>query len=95
MAKVSGIEKSEADKNVKITATWKPLKVVAPTEVVQRSKNQSTLKISEIYFLGQKITFDFWLNKYFWNVWKLVRHIAEGFIPVLRDTKPNEIHLYS
>jgi hypothetical protein len=46
-----------------------------------KAKNgwKPTSETSKIHFWGRKIKFSFWLNKCFWNILQLIKHIQEGY----------------
>ena len=50
-------------------------------------------EISKIHFWGQKIKFSFWLNKCFWNVLQLVKHIQEGYFYIFKVVTHSESYL--
>ena len=47
-----------------------------------QNESKMTSEISKIHFLSQKIKFSFCLNKCFWNVLELIKHIQEGYFHV-------------
>ena len=58
-----------------------------------QNESKTASEISKIHFLGQKIKFSFWLNKCFWNVLQLVKHIQESYFYIFKVVTHSEIYL--
>ena len=50
-------------------------------------------KFRKIHFWGRKIKFSFWLNKCFWNILQLIKHIQEGYFSNFRVIDLNISHV--
>ena len=58
-----------------------------------QNESKMASEISKIHFWGQKIKFSFWLNKCFWNVLQLVKHIQEGYFYIFKVVTHSESYL--
>ena len=58
-----------------------------------QNESKTASEISKIHFWGQKIKFSFWLNKCFWNVLQLVKHIQEGYFYIFKVVTHSESYL--
>ena len=58
-----------------------------------QNESKTASEISKIHFWGQKIKFSFWLNKCFWNVLQLVKHIQESYFYIFKVVTHSEIYL--
>ena len=58
-------------------------------------QNESKMdsEISKIHFWSQKIKFSFFLNKCFWNVLQLVKHIQEGYFYIFKVVTHSQSYL--
>ena len=58
-------------------------------------QNESKMdsEISKIHFWSQKIKFSFFLNKCFWNVLQLIKHIQEGYFYIFKTVTRSESYL--
>ena len=58
-----------------------------------QNESKTASEISKIHFWGQKIKFSFWLNKCFWNVLQLVKHIQESYFYIFKVVTHSESYL--
>ena len=58
-----------------------------------QNESKMASEISKIHFWGQKIKFSFWLNKCFWNVLQLVKHIQESYFYIFKVVTHSESYL--
>ena len=57
------------------------------------NESKTASEISKIHFWGQKIKFSFWLNKCFWNVLQLVKHIQESYFYIFKVVTHSKSYL--
>ena len=60
-----------------------------------QNESKMASEISKIHFWGRKIKFSFWLNKCFWNILQLIKHIQEGYFSNFRVIDLNISHVCS
>ena len=90
---VSGMYCNLSNTFKRVIFTFLKLWHVAKATFVDSTKLKNgwkpTSEISKIHFWGEKIKFSFWLNKCFWNVLQLIKHIQENHFSNFRAQYKN------
>ena len=74
---------------------WHIAKATFAHNTKLKNGRKQTSEISKIHFWGRKIKFSFWLNKCFWNILQLIKHIQEGYFSNFRVIDLNISHVCS
>ena len=72
---------------------WHIAKATFAHNTKLKNGRKQTSEISKIHFWGRKIKFSFWLNKCFWNILQLIKHIQEGYFSNFRVIDLNISHV--
>ena len=72
---------------------WHIAKATFADSTKLKNGRKATSEIWKIHFWCQKIKFSFWLNKCFWNVLQLVKHIQEGYFYIFKVVTHSQSYL--